>query len=102
MHRDHVPSVPQGFENLGSTDVSVVQGLVKFNTPTDRTVDKLHIFTVQGHPEFTEPIVSKVVDARSKSGAMDAATTEDAIRRKDWRNDGYVVASVIWKMLGVV
>lgn len=93
MHRDHVPSIPDGFELLGSTDICMNQGMVKF------TSEKIQIFAVQGHPEFTEPIVSKIVQVRSAAGVIDPATAEDAARRKDWRNDGLIVGQAIWKVM---
>lgn len=80
------------------------QGMVRF-TDTDKLPTKLtpadvHIFTVQGHPEFTEPIVSKIIRVRTASGVMDAETAADATRRKDWQNDGVLIGKAIWKVLG--
>ena len=50
MHRDHVPSVPSGFELLGSTSDCDVHGMVRFAEGKDvpHTVDNISIVTLQG------------------------------------------------------
>lgn len=104
MHRDHVPGLPPNFHLLGSTAISMNQGMVRFSTtekPLTLALEDINIFTVQGHPEFTESIVSAIVDVRAKSGVIDAKIAEEAIRRKDDRNDGCVIGKAIWKILGV-
>ncbi|KAJ6600813.1 class I glutamine amidotransferase-like protein [Mycena sp. CBHHK59/15] len=106
MHRDHVPTVPPTFHLLGSTDVSLNQGMVRFQStdasPSGISLSDIHIFTVQGHPEFNEPIMTKMVEARSQSGIIDMVTAQDAVRRAAWRNDGVgVVGKTIWGLLGV-
>lgn len=40
-----------------------------------------HILTIQGHPEFTPDIVSKVVDFRERTGVFDASTAKEGRRR---------------------
>lgn len=106
MHRDHVPSdqTPEGFEILGSTSLSENQGMVRFHSGSSPNIlDRIHIFTVQGHPEFTEPIVTSLVEARSESGVIDAAAAEDFQRRRLGLNDGIdVIGPVVWGILGVV
>lgn len=106
MHRDHVPSVPPEFHLLGSTPVCFNQGMVRFHntamSPTSFSLTDIHILTVQGHPEFTKSISSKVIEARSASGILSTETAEDARRREDWRNDGVtIVGRVIWGVLDV-
>ncbi|KAI0343866.1 class I glutamine amidotransferase-like protein [Trametopsis cervina] len=103
MHRDHVPKVPASCHLLASTAISGNQGFVRYATGTsDASPKDIQIFTVQGHPEFTERIVATVVDARSATGVIDPTTAADARRRAQWRNDGVdVIAKAIWKILGV-
>ncbi|KAJ7678223.1 class I glutamine amidotransferase-like protein [Mycena polygramma] len=107
MHQDHVPEVPPTFHLLGSTDVSMNQGMVKFFNSDDApkspvSLADVHIFTVQGHPEFNEPVVSKLVSARTASGVLDAVTSADAVRRANWQNDGVgVVGTAILRLYGV-
>jgi hypothetical protein len=63
-----------------------------------------HIFTVQGHPEFTPAIVSHMVDARSAQGIFDETTTAEARRRLGGKDgsggEGYgKVGWAIWKVM---
>ncbi|CCM04362.1 uncharacterized protein FIBRA_06534 [Fibroporia radiculosa] len=104
MHRDHVPAVPPSFELLGSTPISLNQGMVRFyegrgaGTPG---VEDVHILTVQGHPEFTEHIVDTIVRARESTGVISKDVAEDSRRRGSWRNDGVsIIGKVIWGVLG--
>ncbi|KAI0635143.1 class I glutamine amidotransferase-like protein [Trametes polyzona] len=103
MHRDHVPAVPPSFHLLGSTDVSVNQGMVQLYpnaSPENVAPENIHIFTVQGHPEFHKAITQEIVRARHSTGALDKSLVEDYERRADWRNDGpSVVGKVLWDML---
>ncbi|KAK7052321.1 glutamine amidotransferase type-1 domain-containing protein [Favolaschia claudopus] len=107
MHQDHVPEVPPTFHLLGSTVVSVNQGMVRFDSPRESqspvALSNIHIFTVQGHPEFNEPIVTKLVAARKAQGIIDAATAADATERAYWQNDGVgVVGKAILGVYGVI
>lgn len=72
-------------------------------TPSsDADLKNIHIFTVQGHPEFHESIVSALVEARLSSGVISAEVAADAERRKDWRNDGTgAIGRAIWGVLGI-
>ncbi|PCH38959.1 class I glutamine amidotransferase-like protein [Wolfiporia cocos MD-104 SS10] len=116
MHRDHVPATPPSFHLLGSTSIAPNQGMVRFrdaasegpessassSTSAKRAQD-VHIFTVQGHPEFTTRIVDKIVRARESTGVLTAQIAEDARRRANWRNDGVdVVGKFLWEALGVI
>ncbi|KAJ7489431.1 class I glutamine amidotransferase-like protein [Mycena latifolia] len=106
MHRDHVPEVPPTFHLLGSTDIALNQGMVRFKTAaapsSPLSLSDIHILTVQGHPEFNEPIVSKLLAARAKSGIIDAATASDAVQRANWQNDGVgVIGKAILGVYGI-
>lgn len=118
MHRDHVPSVPPSFHLLGSTPVSPVQGLVRFRSttpasshvtstnpptselsPAQHTLKDVQILTVQGHPEFTAPIVKKMIDAREESGILTGEVVKVARQKEEqgWRNDGVgVIGKAVW------
>ncbi|KAI9459060.1 class I glutamine amidotransferase-like protein [Boletus coccyginus] len=77
-HRDHVPTLPPTAHLLGSTDIAPIQGMAIFDPaatplPADLASDSdvpsialtsIRVLTVQGHPEFTEPIISKMLGAR--------------------------------------
>lgn len=75
------------------------------SSSTDRTPDAVsaadvHIFTVQGHPEFDEEITSKITAARHAAGLLSDALVEDFKKRTTWRNDGVgVVGKTIWEVV---
>ena len=49
MHRDHVPSVPKGFELLGSTSDCDVHGFVRFvDESAPHTGENIAVVTLQG------------------------------------------------------
>ena len=73
MHRDHVPEVPPSFHLLGSTAITPNQGMVKLYpgaSPESFTPADVHVFCVQGHPEFTQATVNEIVKARSSTGVL--------------------------------
>ena len=71
----------------------------KLNAPL---LNNVHVLTVQGHPEWHEGVVTPLIEERAASGIIPKELAEDAIRRKDLRNDGLsVVGRVLWTMLGV-
>ncbi|KAJ8487782.1 hypothetical protein ONZ51_g3971 [Trametes cubensis] len=103
MHRDHVPSVPPNFHLLGSTSVSPNQGMVQLYpdaSPDSVSPSDVHIFTVQGHPEFHKKITEEIVKARHATGVLSNELVDDYQRRADWRNDGPgVVGKTLWNIL---
>ncbi|PPQ87070.1 hypothetical protein CVT25_000050 [Psilocybe cyanescens] len=101
MHRDHVPAVPPNFHLLASTDISPNQGTVLFY-PEDSGKSKahIHILTVQGHPEFTEPVVTSIIEQRAASGVINAQAVKDAeARRFVETNAGTIVGKAIWEVI---
>lgn len=119
MHRDHVPTSPPNAHLLGSTDITPNQGMVIFDPATAPNLDSdplqvdltsIHVLTVQGHPEFTEPIISKLLDARvailGQEIIRDARLRAGGIPGK-YHPDGLAcdgvakVGKVIWGVLGV-
>lgn len=103
MHRDHVPEVPPSFHLLGSSLVSPNHGMVQLypgKSPESIEPSDVHIFTVQGHPEFHKQITEEIVKARHSSGLLSSEIVEDFHRRAEWRNDGPgVVGKAIWAVL---
>ncbi|KAF8908109.1 class I glutamine amidotransferase-like protein [Gymnopilus junonius] len=121
MHRDHVPSVPPNADLhvLASTELSPNQGMVKFypaaqdtethahgNGTVQAASKKVQIFTIQGHPEFTQRVISDIVEQRSAVGVMSAQISDDLKSRLDkgWdkeaQNDSNdVVGKVIWDII---
>ncbi|KAI0777649.1 class I glutamine amidotransferase-like protein [Trametes elegans] len=102
-HRDHVPDVPPSFHLLGYTAISPNQGMVQLYpgaSPETISPADVHIFTVQGHPEFYRGITEEIVKSRNATGILDNETTADYYRRADWRNDGPgVVGKTLWEIV---
>jgi len=108
MHRDHCPTVPPSFHLLGSSAMTYNQGVVRYTDTSSpasmqgRPLTDIHVFALQGHPEFVGPMVITRVNNHEATGKMDKRTADDARMRANWRNDGYnVVGKVIWAILGV-
>jgi hypothetical protein len=71
-------------------------------SPETAEPTNVHVFTVQGHPEFTASISNIIIDARIQSGVLVKEIAEDARRRNgELRNDGVdVIGRVMWKIIG--
>ncbi|KIK69123.1 hypothetical protein GYMLUDRAFT_152721 [Collybiopsis luxurians FD-317 M1] len=123
IHQDIVPFVPQAFHLLGSSPVTMNQGVVSFNgakycftpelapnshsiTTFPSSLTEIHILTVQSHPEFTKPIVVELVNSMlSEPGKISDAEKADLERRmkalERSEGDGLVIGRTLWKILGV-
>jgi len=102
MHRDHVPTVPPSFYLLGSSPTSYNQGMVRFSSGANPStpLPPVQIITIQGHPEFNEPIITAIIRQRTESGHISHEAATDAERRRFWRTDGvYIVGKAIWEIL---
>lgn len=68
---------------------------------------QIHILTVQGHPEFTRPIISKLVDdVLLKQGLITDALKADIDERNKAlgdriAGDGDIIGRIFWKILGI-
>lgn len=82
MHRDIVVDNPPGSTSLATTSLCPVQG---FYAP------KRYI-TVQGHPEFTGPIITEIITNRHKQGIFSDEMYKESIARADIEHDGVAVA----------
>ncbi|OJJ50625.1 hypothetical protein ASPZODRAFT_126521 [Penicilliopsis zonata CBS 506.65] len=89
MHRDIVYDLPPDCINLGFSPVCEIQG---FYRPKK-------IITVQAHPEFTEFIVSQILELRHGQKIFDDALYESGISRVANPHDGLLVASAICRFL---
>lgn len=104
MHRDHVPAVPPSFHLLASSPVCMNQGMIQLYpgapAPDASAPADVHIFTVQGHPEFHKAITDEIVAARSATGLFSEEMVKDYRERAEWRHDGVdVVGKAIWNIL---
>lgn len=87
MHRDIVDKFPEKSIPLGSNDVCQVQG---FYSPGK-------YITVQGHPEFTEEIISEVLFNRHTVGIFTDEVYNDAMKRAPLPHDGVAIAKAFLK-----
>ncbi|KAK6082651.1 GMP synthase [Seiridium cupressi] len=89
MHRDAVSAHPQGTIALAHTDVCAVQG---FYIPK-------RVIAVQGHPEFTEFIVTRILHMRHEQKIFSDGLYEDAMSRAGKDHDGVLIAQAFLKFL---
>ena len=89
MHRDIVFYYPPGVEELGSNAVCKVQGMYTSK----------RLITVQGHPEFNEPIMTEILETRHKTGIFDDETFAEAMKRVTKPQDGLVVSKAFLRFL---
>lgn len=89
MHRDIVHAYPPDTIPLGYSPRCEVQGIY---IPR-------RLITLQGHPEFTEDIVSEVVALRGAQGVFSKAQTEDALNRARNPHDGVAVGVAFLRLL---
>lgn len=57
------------------------------------------LISVQGHPEFHEGIVSRLVKMRAEQGIFSEEQARDALSRVGERHDGVVVAKAFLRFL---
>lgn len=121
MHHDHVPDVPAGCHLLGQNSITYNQGFVMFDDPSTplpqdlaahslQTLPPIHIFAVQGHPEYTPRIMDLILELRSDrfgpqvtADGKRRASGIPGRRRADGRAcDGVgLIARAMWGILGV-
>ncbi|EMD69844.1 hypothetical protein COCSADRAFT_106890 [Bipolaris sorokiniana ND90Pr] len=89
MHRDVVFEYPADVEKLGGSPRCLVQGMYK----------KGKLISLQGHPEFTEPIVSYLVQMRAEQGIFEEEQARDALERVGNHHDGLVIAKAFLRFL---
>ncbi|KAF1989198.1 class I glutamine amidotransferase-like protein [Aulographum hederae CBS 113979] len=89
MHTDIVYDWPPGVEKLGSSDRCEVQGMYQ----------KGSLITVQGHPEFTQQIVTELLESRHASGVFDDALFKSGMERVGNKHDGVAVGAAFLKFV---
>lgn len=89
MHADAVLTVPEGAELLGSNDACAIQGLYAPG----------RYLTVQGHPEFTEDIITEILVNRHKVGIFPDDVFSEAIARAPVPHDGIALGKAFLKFL---
>ncbi|CAG8527917.1 4493_t:CDS:2 [Diversispora eburnea] len=81
MHQDHVSLIPPNFINLGYTEKSPVQGMLKEN----------HVFTIQGHPEFVNEMVREMIQFRYEIGIFDSDSAQMYLKNADLDDDNILI-----------
>lgn len=89
MHRDIVTSYPQGAEPLGDTDVCGTQGML---IPSKA-------ITVQGHPEFTDGIVSEILGLRVETKIISEDLYKSGMDRVKDEHDGVKIAQAFLRFV---
>ncbi|KAF1993134.1 class I glutamine amidotransferase-like protein [Amniculicola lignicola CBS 123094] len=89
MHRDVVYEYPEGVEKLAATPRCLVQGMYM----------KGRYISVQGHPEFTQQIVTELLEMRHAQGIFNDEQFQDAMDRVGNPHDGVVVAQGFLRFL---
>ncbi len=125
MHRDHVPVetlsrqfVSGELELIGFSSNTDNEGFIEFY-PASRDVLKtprnIHVLTLQGHPEFSEALITKIVRQRSEIMGLQTVTNywghkgndneeepqdKEGTGRRWLKTDGVdIVSKAIWNML---
>jgi len=105
---------------VGCSSATDSQGFIKFypsSGDVSRTPQNIHILTLQGHPEFSESIVTgltrqirdmmdvpTLIDYWGPKGGLydEEPLSKEGTGRRWWKTDGVdIVSPVYWKMLGV-
>lgn len=89
MHKDIVYDIPAGVKQLAHSPRCTNQGMYA----------KGRLLTVQGHPEFTEEIVTELLEARHASGVFDDKMYGEGMDRVGNRHDGTAVGKAFVKLV---
>lgn len=89
MHRDIVKDYPKEVIPLASSPRCSVQGMY---IPR-------RLITLQGHPEFTEEIVSEILTTRNKLRVFSDEECQEALSRVKNKHDGLVVGAAFLRFL---
>jgi GMP synthase-like glutamine amidotransferase len=89
MHSDAVLTVPEGAHLLGSNAACAIQGLYLPG----------RYLTVQGHPEFTNDIVSEILTNRHKTGVFPDDVFREGMSRAPAHHDGVAIGRAFLRFL---
>lgn len=89
MHQDIVFDYPPNVIPLGSSPLCAVQGMYSPGK----------FISVQGHPEFSEFIVTEVIKMRTKTGLFTEEQSTDALQRAGKEHDGVAIGKVLLDFL---
>lgn len=89
MHHDIVYEVPEGASLIGSNSICSVQGMYRPG----------RYITVQGHPEFTDEIISEILNNRHISGVFNDEVFSDGMKRAPIPHDGVAIGKAFLKFI---
>lgn len=89
MHRDIVFDIPEGSTLIGSNSICSVQGMYYPG----------RYITVQGHPEFTNDIISEILTNRHAVGVFNDEVFSDGIKRAPIPHDGVAIGRTFLKFM---
>lgn len=89
IHGDVVYDYPPDVEELAYTDKCPIQSMY---------IPK-RVMTVQGHPEFTEEIMTELLHRAYAASFFDKELFEDSMQKVDKYQDGVVVAQAFLRFL---
>lgn len=97
VHQDHVPAVPDNFSLLGSTVDCAVQGMV--SPPDAKELSDVRIFCLQGHPEFSPPVVTEIINAREAKGVLNKELADKSREYAALHDEGVGIGGTILRIL---
>ncbi|KAK9702289.1 hypothetical protein K7432_011317 [Basidiobolus ranarum] len=89
VHQDIVTYSPPGLEVLCSSNLCEVQAMLKPN----------HIFTIQGHPEFTPSIVEEITRFKEKAGSLSPELANEVYQQLNVSDDSIWLAKKIMEFM---
>lgn len=89
MHRDIVFSNPEGAQNLGGNNVCTTQGFILPGKA----------ITVQGHPEFTDDIISEILELRHDTKVFTDEVYNSGVQRAKNDHDGVKIAQAFLRFI---
>lgn len=89
MHQDIVKTLPEGATNLGTSPVCEIQGM---HIPK-------RVISLQAHPEFTNFIMSSILNLRHGQKVFTDELYESGISRVEKHHDGLHVCKMFWRFL---
>ncbi|EPQ25925.1 uncharacterized protein PFL1_06599 [Pseudozyma flocculosa PF-1] len=122
VHGDIVEGeVPQDFELLAWSDQTPIQAIAHLY-PADAEIPKflhttlaeeteagppspwnrVHVFGIQGHPEWDESIILPIIDAYEEKGTLTSQQADEARKRTRLEHDGRNVGRALLAVLGFV
>ena len=89
MHQDIIYTCPPNVTPLGSSPNCELQGMYSQG----------RFITIQGHPEFTELLVTEILETRTQLGIFTEEQVDEALPRAGDHHDGVAVGAAFLRFL---